>query len=680
MKKFFALIAVFMSVATQVRADVRSIANMEEAAMAVRQRNASLMKEQPVYEEIPTDEDELREYLIERSKNFDITTLQKGDRLDNPSSYSRVNLSASQPKKTFWEEMYDKAMERISKDAKLQNELEDVKYYTLTPSESQIEVTEDQVPMINIKLPDGMPLKVPAIEHVPLFSSQIEVLPNRMLKVYDKVVVVANGEKVQNGFIRFIRKRQKNNVAKIQVIPDTVTINGTVVPYRLEEQKDYYAFRPKKSFRLAEGVYVFEFHYFVDHALWNYGDFYEFYWNATGGHLNLVTARAIATIKLPGREPAVKRYVLTGQGSHVTDKNAVMMNGQSNITGFMNISPLAPGEGMHVFMTVPKVDFLPVSATQRIVSLIEEYGDIIFSAMYLLIVVISCALSWYYIRHKLKFRNVNVSSPLAVRALWRGGADLKSVGALFLDLFKKNVVDLQQQDGNLLLVRKSAHARKLHKFEKKIMKLLFSKKDSVCHLKTDFVLRRVLPAVKKETDVQLRKLGVRLSAMYICFNLMLLLVAEVALCLWNPYAPLKNVFMWINVLLLIGGGLCWLSLGKKWLRRFSWLILLDIMCFAGLLLCVYLHWSAALMLMLGVCIAFVFNKKASGQDAMLKNAVLSVQKLREFIEKQAENIESGRNFTIQQANIWALDLENNFTNNPKIAGSYRLEEVNLLMK
>ena len=86
------------------------------------------------------------------------------------------------------------------------------------------------------------------------------------------------------------------------------------------------------------------------------------------------------------------------------------------------------------------------------------------------------------------------------------------------------------------------------------------------------------------------------------------------------------------------------------------------------------------MLMLGVCIAFVFNKKASGQDAMLKNAVLSVQKLREFIEKQAENIESGRNFTIQQANIWALDLENNFTNNPKIAGSYRLEEVNLLMK
>ena len=186
--------------------------------------------------------------------------------------------------------------------------------------------------------------------------------------------------------------------------------------------------------------------------------------------------------------------------------------------------------------------------------------------------------------------------------------------------------------------------------------------------------------VKKETDIQLRKLGVQLSAMYICFNLMLLLVAEVALCLWNPYAPLKDVFMWINILLLIGGGLCWLSLGKKWLRRFSWLILLDIMCFAGLLLCIYLHWSAALMLMLGVCIAFIFNKKASGQDAMLKNAVISVQKLREFIETQAENIESGRNFTIQQANIWALDLENNFTNNPKIAGSYRLEEIKLLMK
>ena len=86
------------------------------------------------------------------------------------------------------------------------------------------------------------------------------------------------------------------------------------------------------------------------------------------------------------------------------------------------------------------------------------------------------------------------------------------------------------------------------------------------------------------------------------------------------------------------------------------------------------------MLVLGICVAFVFNKRASGQDAMIKNAVLSVKNLREFLEGQAENIESGRNFAIQQANIWALDLEDRFKSNPKIAGSYRLEEIKLLMK
>ena len=93
----------------------------------------------------------------------------------------------------------------------------------------------------------------------------------------------------------------------------------------------------------------------------------------------MLVDRALLSIKLPGREPAVKRFALTGSGYNLKDNNAVVLDGDNNVSGFMNLYPLLNGESLHLFLTIPKVDFLPISDAKKIVWFIEDNGDVLLS-------------------------------------------------------------------------------------------------------------------------------------------------------------------------------------------------------------------------------------------------------------------------------------------------------------
>ena len=54
--------------------------------------------------------------------------------------------------------------------------------------------------------------------------------------------------------------------------------------------------------------------------------------------------------------------------------------------------------------------------------------------------------------------------------------------------------------------------------------------------------------------------------------------------------------------------------------------------------------------------------------------------MREFLLQQQESVGTGRNFAAQQANIFVLDLEDKYPENPKIKCHYRLKEMEELLK
>lgn len=680
MKKFFLLMCFIcggLTVTSGVWAATREFSSPEEAQAGAASRNREILQQAAKPEYMPQNEAEMLEFLKKRLEVVDVTKLPEGERIDKVSSFSKVDDTEAAPKKSFWEKIYDNAIARVSNDQPLTNPaVGEVQYYTLEPQDDdKADSLAGQMPIINITLPNGAALRAPAYEHIPIYSTQIEILPNAMIKVYENVTVIANGGRVKDGLVRFIKKEAPSRKNKIQLMLDEVRVNGTPIPYELVEQNEYYVLRPVRNFKLPEGVYQFEFRYLADRYLWDYGDFYEFYWDLTGSHFNLLVNRAIAAVKLPGREPAVKRFALTGRVGKLDDKNAVVLSGDNNTLGFMNLYPLMGGESLHLFMTVPKVDFLPVSVTQKTVWLIDDYGDIALSLLYLLAVGLSCLLSWRYIQKRLKFKSVNLSSPLLVRSLWRGAADKKSVGCLLLDLFRRNLIDIQQRDDDILLVRKTVHAKNIPGFEKKVLKLLFSKKDNICKLAAGTKADKLLKLTVRQSARLVSRLGLRLSSLYILFNLFMLAAVETGLCLWNENSLLPGVLLladglWLVMIggyLLAGGGLA---------RRFAaGAVTLIAMVTAGLFLSVYLSWMTIVMLTAGIWAAVVFSRRAAAQDALLKNAVQSAYKLREMLSEQKEIIAGGRNFVLQQANILALDLEDSYQSNAKIKNFYRLPEV-----
>ena len=274
MNKIFLSICFSILFAGQVNAAAREFGDLEEAQADVAARNREVVAQASQPEKLPQNDEEMRAFVQERMKYVDVTVLPKNERIDKSSSFSMVGAEQSEPKKSFWEKIYDNAIARVSNAEPEENP--DIQYYSLN-TEQPSDAEAEQMPIINISLPNGASLKAPAYEHIPVFSSQIEVLPNRMVKVYENIVVVANGGKVKEGLVRFVKKQAPSRQNKVQVMLDEVKVNGTKVDYELAEQNNFYVIRPVRNFKLAEGVYVFEFRYVLDRYLWNHGDFYEFY-------------------------------------------------------------------------------------------------------------------------------------------------------------------------------------------------------------------------------------------------------------------------------------------------------------------------------------------------------------------------------------------------------------------
>jgi len=677
MRKYFLTICFSLFFIGEAFAATREFSSIEEAQASTSVRNREIIQQALQPENLPQNEDEMRAFVQERLKVVDITNLAKGERIDKSSSFSKVDEEI--PQKSFFEKIYEEAMERVGTSSGVGvNELSQVQYYS--PKNDNTEnIIDTQIPVINAKLPMGNAIKAPAYEHIPIFSSQIEILSNRIIKVYENITLIATGDKVKDPLIRFIKKEAPSQKNKIYITLDEVKINGTAIPYEIIEQKEHFVLKPLNNFSLPEGIYVFEFRYLLDRYLWDYGDFYEFYWDLTGGNYNLLINRALLAIKLPGREPAVKRYALTGSEGNLNDKNSLVMDGDGNTSGFMNMYPLMNGESFYTFLTVPKVDFLPETKAKKILWFIEDYGDILLTLLYLIVVIVASRLSWNYTQKHLKFKKVKISSALLTRVLWSDVVDIKAVGCVFLDLFKKNILDIQQRENDILLVKKSSHTKNISKFEKKLLNIIFSKKGNVCKLTRGEKSKNIFVLIKNEADLAVKKLGLKLSSIYILCNIATLIFVEIGLFLWSENS-LSGGILWIaNILWLVMFVTYFAAHGNK-LK----VAILDFIGFISLLLSAIclsavLNWYAVLMLSAGVIIAMIFIKKVSEPTALLKNAVQSVYKQKNYLLEQKDNICNGKSFILHQADIFALDLEHAFGNNPKIKDIYRLSETQRLL-
>lgn len=695
MKKLFLAICFCLGSGLAL-AETTELSSIDE--LRARESQAPLNAEEIVDPRIPSGENkaEMDAFIKERLKTVPITKLDENEDLNNLKSVDvqhsaeYINMLKENNKSTF-EKIYDNALKRLSgtDTAADPNQPYDDVYYYINDQPSVEEQKKQweapDFPVVNVELPNGAQTLVPAREHIPYLFSKIEIMPNGLVGINETITVIANGEKLKNGLSRVLPKysvSRLNEKHKIDFSLLSVTINGQEVSYKAEEIGDKIVLKPKDVFTLQPGIYTYNFAYLIDRQLWSYDDFNEFYWDVTGSSWNLVITNAGASVSFPGTQNPISQNIFIGYPGQLTSENAFVAKGEDNTLGFVSKVPLFIGEGMHIIVALPKNELLVPNFSKRFSWFISDYGDVLFALFGFAAILISYIISWRYIsagRSKLK-TGMRRTAPM-LRYMIKGVFDKISFTAYLLELFRKNIIDIQESENEILLIKKTDNLASLERRERKALANLFPGKEAVIKVnkQTQLKFKRAFKLIEKNTLKSFKNVSLKLSAGYLFFSVGMLLLAEAAIALlavnfWQIFSIelacsiTMAFYIWILQLKFRSALFGWFS------KIFALLIIL----FSLMMLSVYINPISALILLAMIYIIFAYTEIFAKRSGLMKNNIKDAISFRDYLIDNAQTLSLGRDFYSQQANIFALEISSKYPENPNIKENYRLNEAEKL--
>ncbi len=629
----------------------------------------------------PSDQNAMDNYMRERFKTVVISNLDDVNNSMNIQHSAEYIAQQSEGNKSTFQKIYDEAINRIAHGGEPQRAdltQENNEFYQKQAPHQKEEWEAPDFAVINLDLPTGERIIAPAKEHIPYLFSRIEILPTGQVSISETITVVANGQKLKNGLSRAIPKYSvsRNGIRnKIALTIDIVEINGQEYPHKLEEKDDRIYIVPAQDYVLDPGVYTYTFNYIIDRKLWEYDDFKEFYWDVTGSSWNLVISRAGASIKLPGNTPALGQTVLLGYTNLLTTENSIIRKGDDNTLGFASKIPLFIGEGMHIIVSLPLADFFAPDFNRRIIWFIEDYGNLIFSIFGLLAILISYYISWKGLEKSEQKSNLRKTAPM-LRSLSKGIFDKISFGAFLLDLYRKNLIDIQKENGEIFLVKKTDTPSSLNKNEKKALDDLFPNKESVLNVnyQNNLKIKRAFKLIEKDISQKLKRFTLKLNLGYLCFScsmLLMVILATAALSLNFAQTALVLISCCITIAFYIG------ILNHKFksviLNWCSKIFAIFIILFTMLMMSIYVHPLTTLFYLLMIYAIFAYTAIFAKRNGLIRNNIKEAQEYKSYLLRNVDNIVLGRDFLSQQAYIFAFEVSDKFPCNANIQDYYKLD-------
>ncbi len=578
--------------------------------------------------------------------------------------------------KGFFQKVYEQAMRRINQPA--EEKRDDVNEYVFPETETEKNIeqqknnwVETEFPTIAINLPpDGSVFDVPAVEHIPYFMNSIEVLPSGLVKFEETVVVIANGVKLQKGLTKILPKQIFNSELKSQKLNYTilgVTINGNPIDYHISSNQKSILLVPEKDYYLNPGVYTYKFEYLVDNLLWEYDDFYRFYWDVGGNGWNLIVDRLGASLYLPEKDAQLGNDVLIGSPNRLLENAVDIFQNGPWATGYISRVPLFIGEGMHIISDIKKSALLPPSIWQQIIRFLYGWSDVCFAVLGFIAIFSSLFISWIYIKKSKSKLKIHLNkSPVVMRYLLTNKFDKKSVCGFLLDLCRRNIVDIQQNNDNLVLIKKTDKVSSLKNYEIRALKKLFPVHETIYNLNKNNMLpfRRFVDILQKGAKRQKFLFHLRLNLLYVFMSIVMLLLTELFICSYKVSA--LYVFTVLTTTSFICFCMLYLSTLKfhKWLKILLMFFAVGISLISLVIFSAVVHPLAALFLVLSIIIMVVFFNIYSGPNGLVRQYVEEAASFKEFLIRHHENIVIGKDFQKYQPLIFALDLEGEFADAP----------------
>ena len=652
-------------------------------------------------EKTPLSMQELQKFLKERSKqvpSMPLSVVQHSSTMNSQDDFAFV-ASQKEDKSTF-EQIYESAMERLNllennKPADLINTPsllpEAVKQKEIQKQKAEFSVATAKssggIDVVNVTLPTGENILVPAKEHIPYLTSKIEILPNGIVHIKETVNVVANGIKLKYGLTKALPKYSiARNGVKNTTIPylNSVKINGTEVPYVLKDAGDRYLITTKDKLPLPSGIYTYEFDYMLDRKLWYYKDRNEFYWDVSGSFWNLVISKAIATVRLPVDVSPLGQNMLTGYlPNHLTDMySTITRDRATNALGFSSSVPLFAGEGMHILVSIPKKGFLEPDFNKKFEWFIEDYGDILFSLFGLAAIVIAYIISWRYINSDTNPIKTDLSkTPAMLRMLSKGTFDKTSFASFLLDLFRRNIIDLTQDHESLVVIKKTDNLSRLNKNEKKALRQIIGPKEFSVKINrsNSLKLKRAYKYVEKDTVSRLKILSLKLNSGYIFFSCAMLALSEAAIALLNVNIVATLAFLFSAT--LTAAFYIWIlrtKFKRKWLGIGAKIFAVLMIVLSAMMMCLHIHLVSTLFILAMIWSIFIYTDLFAARNGLIKNNIKDAISFGQNLLNGAQAIILGGEFKQQQANICALEADKAYPKSDNIAADYRLDLVPLI--
>lgn len=625
------------------------------------------------------------------SKETDLGQLGAVGITDVQHSQEYVEQLANENKSIF-EKIYDQAIKKISGSSNQEETApQELSFYELIPTQTQTDSNpEDLLPnidVVNVELPGGRKVLAPAREHIPYLLVSLNILPNGLIEVNEEITVIANAQKLKNGLKRIIPKFTTSRAGvrkKLDITLLQTEINNQNIAHILEEIGDNYYIKAKEDYQLPPGVYTYHFRYLVNRKIWQYDDFAELYWDIVGNSWNLVVTSANAVISVPNGQKFLGQNLLIGQGKNLYTNRAVIVSLAENALGFASTTPLLPTEGMHVLVSLDKSFFLKPDLNQYLTWFITDYGTILIALFGFMAVLGSYILSWRYLKKNKPrlFGSFKLTAPLW-RSLIKGGFDKRSFVCGILELYRKNIIDIQAQDSTLMLIKRTDQTQNLNQGEKNMLKHFFGPHDSVITLNAQNMLKfkRAEAALGHYTKRMLNLLKWQLNIGYLFFSVLMLISTEIGI------AGL-SVNPWQTGLILIS---CTATLifyifmlripFKNKIKRYilksiSLFFLGAAILFAG----VYIGFISALFIAATIFVIFEYSALFGKRGGLLKSKIKEAEELSRFLQSHAGRINTTAEFSLQQPNIFAFDLTPFYKKNVNNAPNYKLDFAEVLEK
>lgn len=638
----------------------------------------------------PNNLEEVRAFFKKRfqtaivSDASDLGDLNKANSMDIQHSAEYIKQMQEQKKSAF-EKIYDQMLERLNAP-QAEFSPDTVFYEQLnTPSPSHNENID--VSVVRVRLPNGNVVLAPAREHIPYLLSSFNILPTGLIEVEEDVVVVANGEKLKNGLIKTMPKytNSRGNVKKkIDVDLLSVTLNGKEIGYKLQEVGNTILFTPKEKYELEPGVYTYRFKYLLDRKLWYYDQFTEFYVDIANSYPNLVIASANAIVSIPDGRNFMSQLAMSGAPDNLIANRAVIVHLRKNALGFASLIPLASNEGMHILVSLDKAIFNTPGLGQRFVWLVTDYGDILFTLLGFGVIFVSYFLSWKYIQENKSRLNVRFkqTAPLS-RYILKSTYDKRSFVSALLDLVRYKVLDIKKEGKTYTLIKKTDSLKKLPIGLKTIMNVLFGKSETSVDLSSKNKLKIERALKKHESYVRryFKFLTMRLNMWYLLFSISMLVLTLVAVS-YIAINPLETMLILISAVITLAFYL-WIlryNFAKKWVQISVKVLAGMFIVLTILLLSVYIHFISALFIAMTVYVILEYSTRFSAKNGLIKTKEQEFESLYKYLRTNASSIGKSKEFEVEQANIFAFELEEKYEQNPKNQKVYKLDLANELLK